>query len=199
MSQASADIIDTLAGIRAGSTLDAVRAKRSVARENAQRSYELLLHPAEPGEASVEERRAVAAFVALLHRDAAIADHYTRLLAAPDLQRTLAGEAEKAAADGPYGAYPKGPLSAEDAAGLIYRAGEDARSALGARLAAALEHAHLLVFHPRDADGEALGRLVSAGWSADGIVILSQLVSFLAFQIRAAIGLRALVDAGEAA
>ncbi|MET0258896.1 MAG: CMD domain protein [Methylobacterium sp.] len=199
MSEPSVDLIDALAGIRAGSALDAIRAKRSVARDNAQRSYELLLHPAEPGDVSLDERRAVAAFVALLHRDAAVAEHYTGLLAAPELERVLASEAEAASAQGPYGAYPPGPLSAEDEAGPIYRAGDDARAALGPRLAAALEHAHLLVFHPRDAAGEALARLVQAGWSADGIVTLSQLVSFLAFQIRAAIGLRALAQAGEAA
>ncbi|MBB3952901.1 CMD domain protein [Aureimonas jatrophae] len=199
MSQPSADIIDTLAGVRAGSALDAIRAKRSVARENAQRSYELLLHPADPSDVSLEERRAVAAFVALLHRDDPIARHYVDLLGAPDLRRALEAEVQEASAEGPYGNYPPGPLSGEDQDGPVYHVGEDARARLGTRLAAALEHAHLLVFHPRDARGEALGRLVAAGWSADGIVTLSQLVSFLAFQIRAAIGLRALVQAGEAA
>ncbi|WP_062207602.1 CMD domain protein [Aureimonas sp. AU12] len=199
MSEPSADLIDALAGIRAGPALDAVRARRSVARDNAQRSYELLLHPAEPGDVSLEERRTVAAFVALLHRDAAIAEHYTRLLGAPELERVLFVEAERASTDGPYGAYPPGPLSEENEAGPIYRASEDARAAFGVRLAAALVHAHLLVFHPRDAGSESLARLVEAGWSADGIVTLSQLVSFLAFQIRAAIGLRSLAQAGEAA
>lgn len=199
MSEPSADLIDALAGIRAGSALDAVRTRRSVARDNAQRSYELLLHPAEPGDVSLEERRTVAAFVALLHRDAAIAEHYTGLLGAPELERVLSVEAERASTDGPYGAYPPGPLSEEDEAGPIYRRSEDARAAFEPRLAAALEHAHLLVFHPRDAGSESLARLVEAGWSANGIVTLSQLVSFLAFQIRAAIGLRALAQAGEAA
>lgn len=199
MSEPSRDIIDALAGIRAGSALDTVRARRSVSRDNARRAYELLLHPEEPGDVSLDERRAIAAFVALLHGDEAVAQHYAELLDAPDLRRAVAAEARKAAAEGPYGRYPAGSLSREDADGPVYQAGDEARAQLGPRLAAALEHAHLLVFHPRDAKGEALGRLVAAAWSADGIVTLSQLVSFLAFQIRAATGLRALAQAGEAA
>ncbi len=199
MSEPSRDIIDALAGIRIGSALDAVRAKRSTARDNAQRAYKLLLHPTAPGDVGLDERRAVAAFVALLHRDEAIAHHYVDLLDGQDLRRAIEAEAQEAAVEGPYGSYPPGPLSGEDTVGPVYRLGEEARAQLGARLTAALEHAHLLVFHPRDAKGEALARLVAAGWSADGIVTLSQLVSFLAFQIRAAIGLRALAEAGEAA
>ncbi len=36
----------------------------------------------------------------------------------------------------------------------------------------------------------ALERLIAAGWTAPGIVTLSQLVSFLTFQIRVIAGLR---------
>jgi CMD domain protein len=63
------------------------------------------------------------------------------------------------------------------------------------RLAAALEHAHLLIFHPRDASPAALQKLLDAGWSTTDIVTLSQLVSFLSFQIRVVAGLRALAGA----
>jgi uncharacterized protein YciW len=55
-----------------------------------------------------------------------------------------------------------------------------------------LDHAHQLVFHPRDANSAALQLLLDAGWSNAGIVTLSQLVAFLAFQIRAVAGLRTL-------
>ena len=65
-------------------------------------------------------------------------------------------------------------------------------------LSAALEHAHLLVYRTREASGPALDQLVDAGWSIDGIVTLSQLVAFLAFQQRVAAGLRVL-DAEAAA
>ena len=63
---------------------------------------------------------------------------------------------------------------------------------LGDRLAAALAHTHLLVFRPRESSADDIQRLVDAGWSADGIVTLSQLVSFLAFQQRVVTGLTAL-------
>ena len=48
----------------------------------------------------------------------------------------------------------------------------------------------------RDASAAALQELLDAGWSNAGIVTLSQLVAFLAFQIRTVVGLRALAAAG---
>jgi CMD domain protein len=93
---------------------------------------------------------------------------------------------------GPYGSYPPGPLTREDTAGPVYRADAAARRALGARLAAAFEHVHLLVYHPRDAAPAALQALLDAGWSTTDIVTLSQIVAFLSFQIRVVVGLRAL-------
>ena len=52
-----------------------------------------------------------------------------------------------------------------------------------------MRHAHFLVFHPRDAQPQRLRALEAAGWSADDIVVLSQLVAFLSFQIRVVAGL----------
>ena len=66
------------------------------------------------------------------------------------------------------------------------------RRALGPRLAAALEHTHMLVFHPRDAAPVSLQSLLGAGWTTTDIVTLSQIVAFLSFQIRVVIGLRTL-------
>ena len=63
---------------------------------------------------------------------------------------------------------------------------------MGARLAAAFDHAHLLVFHPRDAEPPRLQALQDAGWSTTDIVTLSQIIAFLSFQIRVAAGLRIL-------
>jgi CMD domain protein len=92
----------------------------------------------------------------------------------------------------PTAAIRRGPLGREDAAVPRYRADAATRRTLGPRLAAALEHAHLLVFHPRDAAPADLQALLDAGWSTTEIVTLSQLVAFLAFQIRVVAGLRAL-------
>ncbi|NUW44695.1 CMD domain protein [Nonomuraea rhodomycinica] len=191
----STDIIDRLAGIEPGSPLDGLRRRRPDAREHAQRGY-LALFPQDTGggtgEVSLVERYAVAAFVAGLHRDPASARHYDDLLSAhdPDLAAAVSAEVEAATATGPYGIYPEGPLAAESVPGPVHRVGD--RAALGERLAAALEHAHLLVFRPREADPQALRALARAGWSTTGVVTLSQLVSFLTFQIRVVAGLRLL-------
>ena len=80
-------------------------------------------------------------------------------------------------------------MSVEDAPGPIYQVSDAGREALGAKLAAALEHAHLLVFRLRDASPRALQALIDAGWTTNGIVTLSQLVAFVAFQIRVIAGL----------
>ncbi|MBN6050637.1 CMD domain protein [Nonomuraea sp. RK-328] len=190
----STDIIDRLAGIEAGSPLDRLRRRRPDAREHAQRGY-LALFPQDTGgtgEVSLVERYAVAAFVAGLHRNPESVRHYDDLLAAhaPDLAALVSAEVEAATTTGPYGIYPEGPLAAESVPGPVHRVGD--RAALGDRLAAALEHAHLLVFRPREADREALRALARAGWSTTGVVTLSQLVSFLTFQIRVVAGLRLL-------
>ena len=94
------DIIDLLAGISPGDALDAVRDQRPQARENAQRSFEALLEPAEPGTFPLAERYAVAAFVARLHGFDAAADFYDDLLAdeAPELATGVAAAAALVAA-----------------------------------------------------------------------------------------------------
>lgn len=190
------DIIDTLAGIKPGSALDAIRARRLQARENAQKSYLSLFEPIDAGDFSLLERAAVAAFVTGLHGESPVATFYREKLAATAdgarLVEAIAAEIARGKTSGPYGSFPAGPLSVENRAGLIFRVSADGKSALGARLAAALEHAHLLVFRPRDAASADMKALLAAGWSNTGIVTLSQLVAFLAFQVRVVSGLRTL-------
>ncbi|WP_026871905.1 CMD domain protein [Inquilinus limosus] len=197
MSEPTADVIDLLAGVERGSALDRIRAQRPAARENAQKSWAALFLPEDPGTVSALERHAVAAFVAALHREPAPARFYAEALAKRDsgLAAAVAVEAERAATEGPYGRYPAGPLSAEDKDGPVHHVSDESRGVLGPRLAAALEHTHLLVFRPRDASAAALQALLDAGWSTTDIVTLSQLVAFLSFQIRVVAGLRALAAA----
>lgn len=196
MSAETKDIIDFLAGIEPGSGLDVIRARRLQARENAQKSYIALFEPADFGDVAAVERYAVAAFVAGIHGEPAAAGFYAASFAKAadrsELIDALRAEIERARTEGPYGAFPAGPLSVEDKAGLMYRVAGDHRRVLGARLVAALEHAHLLVLRPRDASPAAMQSLLDAGWSSNAIVTLSQLVAFLSFQIRAVAGLRAL-------
>ena len=199
MSESERDVIDLLVGIEKGSHLDTIRARRPEARENAQKSYLALFAPQLPGEMTGEERYALAVFVAGLHRDVATLGFYRAGLAKqnarPDLAAAVDAQIPRGAAEGPYGHYPEGPLSGEDRAGLVHRISEAERAVLGPRLSAALEHAHLLVFRPRDASPPALQTLLDAGWSTTGIVTLSQLVAFLSFQIRVVVGLRVLAAA----
>ncbi len=192
-----ADVIDTLAGIAPGSHLDSVRrTRRAVAREHAQKSYASLFAPGDTGGFGPLERFAVAVFVAGLHGQTAIKEFYAAKLksaAATDATRAaIDAEIAAAATKGPYGAYPKGPLSQEDTQGPVHRIADKNREALGPRLSAAFEHVHMLVFHPRDAAPPSLQAMLDAGWSTDDIVTLSQLVAFLSFQIRVVAGLKIL-------
>ncbi|MBF9197308.1 CMD domain protein [Microvirga terrestris] len=198
MSTIIPDVIDHLAGIRPGSSLDRLRDQRPQARENAQKSYLALFQPEFPGDVTPLDRYAVATFVAGLHRQPHVAEFYAadlKTLGSPEIAATLASEIARGATEGPYGRYPRGPLTIEDVEGPDYRISEDHKDRLGVRLAAAFEHAHLLVLHPRDASPAALQKLLDAGWSTTDIVTLSQLVSFLSFQIRVVAGLRALAGA----
>ena len=141
MSTVTKDIIDLLAGIESGSSLDGIRARRLQARENAQKSYLALFEPSDFGDVPATERFAVAAFVASLHEEPTVANFYLAKLARPELVEALQAEIERGKTKGPYGAFPAGPLSAEDTTGLIYRVARDRTLVLGSRLAAALEHA----------------------------------------------------------
>jgi CMD domain protein len=193
MSAEPKDVIDHLAGIAPGSSLDAIRARRLQARENAQKSYLSLFEPADFGDVAAYERHAIAAFVAGVHEEPTVAAFYlARLTDRPELVAALKAEIEGGKTKGPYGAFPAGPLSVEDSTGLIYHVATDRKPILGAKLAAALEHAHLLVFRPRDAAPAAMQALLDAGWSTNAIVTLSQLVAFLSFQVRSVVGLRTL-------
>lgn len=187
------DVIDTLAGIAPGSPLDAVRDQRKQARVHAQASYDSLFKPLSEADASKTERFAIACFVAGLHDQPGIAAFYEKGLESDaTLQAAIRTAVAAARTEGPYGHYPKGPLNAEDKAGPVHRIAEPTRARLGPRLAAAFEHAHMLVFHPRDSAPPYLQSLIEAGWSTTGIVVISQLVAFLSYQIRVVAGLRVL-------
>lgn len=187
------DVIDTLVGIAPGSKLDAIRAQRSEARKHAQASYTSLFEPKDKGGVTADERHAIAAFVAGLHGEPRTSAFYAGKLPTA-LAAAVAAEVAAARGKGPYGHFPKGPLSAEDAPGPTWKVSEAGRKALGPRLAAAFEHTHMLVFHPRDASAPSLQSLLDAGWSTTDVVTVSQLVSFLAYQIRVVAGLSTLAS-----
>ena len=173
------DIINELSGIDAD--LIALRERRADAVANAQTSFEALLEPENPGDFSYAERYAVAAFVTGISQSGEAAKFYLDLLADESDDALVAAVRAAIAAGTSAGPFHQGPFT-------IFAPDSD----LGARLAAALDLAHLLTFHPKDADPSAVGHLDAAGWSADDIVSLAQLISFLAFQQRVAHGLQVL-------
>lgn len=190
------DVIATLAGLSPGSHLDVLRARREQARMHSEASYHALFEPRDPGGFTLQERFATASLVAGIQGQADVAAFYVSGLTAAGATAALLASVEAAISDGtakgPYGHYAPGPLSREDAAGPDFRVAGELRPVLGPHLAAAFEHAHMLVFHPRDAAPAALQVLLDAGWSTTDIVTLSQLVAFLSYQVRVAAGLRVL-------
>lgn len=194
------DIIDFLAGTAAtepATDVAKLRDLRPAAKLNAQNSFSALLEPENSDQAtsafSSRERYAVALYVAGLHRYARAVEFYA------DLLRDEASEGDVAAvhaaiahgqAEGPYGVFREPGLQqrSEPGPSISNRAFADV---LGDRLVAAFDVTHLLVFHPRDSRPEVIGRLSGAGWTADATVSLTQLVSFLCFQLRVAHGLAA--------
>lgn len=196
MTAPTVDLVDALIGLAPDSPLTAVRDTRPVTRAQLQASHDALFAPLDDSEVSLTERLLVAAFATRLTDDDATAAHYAARALDADAEAAalVADLAERSATAGPFGRYREEGLAAESSDGLRLVIEADVRGRLGERLAAALEHTHLLVHRPREADGAALQRLLDAGWGIDGIVTLSQLVSFLAFQQRVVAGLRVLEE-----
>ncbi|EQM76545.1 CMD domain protein [Microbacterium maritypicum] len=191
------DIVDRI--VEVTPELDALRRRRPVTREQLQASFDALFRPVTVEHVSQAERELVAAFATgLAGADDATAVFYAARAqdADPQTASVVLAEAAGAAVSGPFGAYTELGLQEENTEGKRYVPSGAVVAVIGERLAAALAHTHLLVFRPREASGADLGRLLDAGWSTDGIVTLSQLVSFLAFQQRVVTGLRVLAAAG---
>ena len=175
-----ADIIDLLAD--AGDVAQ-LRERRPEAKDNAQASFAALLEPAESGTFSYAERYAIATFVAGIYQVPRAQSFYSDLLEeeSEELAAEVARAVERGITTGPY-----------SGGGFTLFNGSP-------RLAAALDFAHLLSFHPKDASPAAIGHLQAAGWSNDDIVTLGQLVSFLSFQLRVAHGLAVLAGSVQPA
>ena len=189
-------VMDRLIGIQEGDALFDLRTRRPDAKRNAQASFDALFAAGDLQQVARVERLAVAYWTVALARSA-VASFYGDLLAAasPDTFAALDAALPAAITTGPYGDFPDGPLTVENLAGPHWLPGAELPAVVGERLAAALAHAHLLTYRPRDASADALQALLDAGWSTTGIVTLSQLVSFLHFQLRVVAGLTVLKGA----
>ncbi len=187
------DVIDQLIGTQEGDALFDLRTQRPDAKRNAQASFDALFSPDDVTHASRLGRLTIAYWTIALSQSAAV-PYYADLLGAesPETLIALDTALPDAITSGPYGDFPEGPLTVENLDGLHWQPSPELTSVLGERLTAALAHTHLLTYRPRDASADALQALLDAGWSTTGIVTLSQLVSFLHFQLRVVAGLTVL-------
>jgi alkylhydroperoxidase domain protein/CMD domain protein len=164
----SDDIISTLAGVSPGSPAAELRAQRPEAMEHAQRSYTALFDPAERVGLSPIERFAIALRVAAIHAATEAADHYRQRLVGAGASPPIVAAA-----------------ALEDAG-----AGSQPDPEVPPRIQAILRHADLLSTHPVDASPDDLQALADAGLATVEIVVLSQIVAFVSFQVRVVVALQ---------
>lgn len=184
------DVIDEISG---ASPSVAAR-RRSVTREQSQASFDALFSPLDDSHLKLGDRWLLAAFATRLTVADSTADFYAAGArdAAPGLAERVLAEAAAQSTAGPYGVYAEQGLQGENVEGPRYAQSVDVRAAVGEKLAAGLAHVHLVTYRLRETDGASHDALLDAGWSIEGIVTLSQLIAFLAFQQRVAAGLRVL-------
>ena len=158
----SDDVISALAGIAPGSAIAELRAQRPESMQHAQGRYTALFDPPERVGLTPVERFAVALRVAAIHAATEAEDHYRqRLVQAGAIPEIVAAAALEDAGAGSQ-PDPEVPL----------------------RLQAILRHADLLSTHPVDASPDDLQALADAGLATVEIVVLSQIVAFVSFQVR---------------
>jgi len=162
----TADIVDTLLGIKPGSALAELRAQRPEVLRHTQQSYQALFEPADAGGLSRLDRGAAALRVARLGEDAPLAAHFRHYLAGITDGDAFIDAVER---------FPE-MVSTQ-------------------RLEAILLHVDRLTRAPGTATPAHLRELQAAGLAPTDIVTLSQLVAFVTYLTRALAGLRLLGSA----
>jgi uncharacterized protein YciW len=156
------DLAEHLLGIDAASPLGQLRRQRADILQHEEGAYRELVLPAVPGGVSRAERAALALRGALIEGDTTLAAHYRALLAA-------SGDAALVAAAEIVPAPPG-----------------------DGRLAVLFRYADTVASRPEQVGQEDIDRLSSFGLSAQDIVAVTQLVSFIPYQVRLLSGLRQL-------
>lgn len=163
---AADDVINQLAGIAPDSRLGRLRAQRPEIVRYAEGSYRALLEPADVGNVSIVDRDLIALRVAVLTGSAALAAwHQARLREAGVQEDVLVAVAE----------HPT-------------------REQLLPREQAILRHVDRLTKAPATATAAHIAELTEAGLTARDIVVISQWIAFLSFQVRTLVGLRILAE-----
>jgi len=162
----AADAINQLAGIESGTRLDALRAQRPDIVRYAEGSYRALVEPEDLGGVSAVDRNLIALRVAILTGSTALVDrHQARLRRAGVADPVLVAIATNPTAD-----------------------------ALSPRQQAILRHVDRLTTAPTTATAAHLAELGAVGLSPRDVVVISQLIAFLSFQVRTLIGLQILAE-----
>jgi CMD domain protein len=160
------DVIDAFAGIAPDSPLARLRAERPDVVRYARESDRILLAPDDPGGVSRAEREMIALRVAVLTPDPVIAAWHRDRLRALGVSDAAIAAVER---------FPDG-------------------GSLSDRAAAMLRHTDLLTREPGAATPEDLAALKAAGLGPRAIVVISQLIALLSFQVRLVAGLRLLAE-----
>lgn len=158
------DVFEAIAPVAAGSAVAALRARRPDLTRFSRASYESLLEPGSVQGLTLRERHLVALRIALADRDDRLAAWY---------QERLTGHGATADTVAAVTGFPA-------------ESGD-----LTSREVALLRHTDLLTDRPTEADAEDIAALRLAGLSTLEIVTLSQLIAFVAFQVRVLATLRA--------
>lgn len=177
------DFVAQLAGLAPDGAVAALRAKRADATRHTQGSLDALL-AADLDDFPLAERLAAAAFAATLtHADEAARAYRERLLALGDSGRDAAVLLDRFVETAANDAHAPATVDAL------------AEAAVPGRLVAILAHTRAVTEAPAQtaANGPAaLAALQRAGLSTRAIVTLSQLIAFVAYQVRVVAALRAL-------
>ncbi|KQW66553.1 MAG: hypothetical protein AAAB36_19140 [Ensifer adhaerens] len=154
------DVIAAIVGIEPGSAMAGVLSARADIMALTQKTHDSALTPENPGGLSHAERAALAWRIAKINDHKAFEDHFEALL-------------EKAGA----------PDAAARMADIWFDGGSDIRAK------ALIRHVDLVAHAPKQATRRDIESLQEAGLADDDIVRLSELVAFVSYQIRVAVGL----------
>ncbi|MFC0407012.1 CMD domain-containing protein [Roseomonas elaeocarpi] len=162
------DLAEHLLGLDANSPLGELRRQRADILQHEEGAYRELVLPPFPGGVSLAERAALALRVALIEGDTALGAHYRALLAATG-DAVLIAAAE---------VFP--PPEGQDRQAVLFR------------------YADTVARRPEAIDQAEINRLSGFGLSAQDIVAVTQLVSFVPYQVRLLAGLRQLMGENAA-
>lgn len=155
------DVVIAQAGIEPGTPVHRALEGRADVMEMTQATHDAALKPNDPGGLSHELRAALAARIARLNGDEALAEHYDGLVEDAGATEEITDIAD-----------PRAPAPPDG------------------WLAAVVAYTDLVAARPRDTQTGDIEVLKAAGVSDADIVRLSELNAFLAYQIRVIAGLK---------